>query len=76
MNPGHVIYDRNVNDKDDSYRDHLPGADYLYKQFSYFAAEHRNKIYFSGNSVKGSKRQCVACCIARLEVLRYYSINE
>jgi hypothetical protein len=56
VKPGNVIYYRNVNDKDDSNRNYLPGAYYLYQHSSHFAAEHKRKVYLSNGSVKGGKR--------------------
>ena len=55
--PGHGTYDKNINNQNDSNRNHLPGADYLNEHSSDFATEHKNKVYFSGNSVKGRKRR-------------------
>jgi len=76
--PGHVIYDRNINNQNDSNRNHLPGSDYLYEHPSDFAAEHKNKVYFSDDSVKGRKSSVavrVAARIANIVFLGYYIVR-
>ena len=63
---GHRTYDKNINYQNDSNRNHLPGADYLYEHSSDFTAEHKNKVYFSGDPVKAVTGQ---------QHLLYNSIN-